>query len=80
MKGGAAWLSTTVSDSCPTAGGTYETRPVSGERSVQKRSAQRTVRHCLHVYESVLLRVSGEPVLLPAALYIDVHQFIILCY
>lgn len=34
MRGGAAWPSTTVSDSCPTAGGTYGTQPVSGERSV----------------------------------------------
>lgn len=34
MRGGAAWPSTTVSDSCPTAGGTYETQPESGERSV----------------------------------------------
>lgn len=34
VRGGAAWLSTTVSDSCPTAGGIYETQPASGERSV----------------------------------------------
>lgn len=30
----AAWQFITASDSCPTAGGTYETRPGSGERSV----------------------------------------------
>lgn len=35
------WPSTTVSGSCPTAGGTYETQPVSGERSV----CQQTVRY-----------------------------------
>lgn len=41
VRGGAAWPSTTVSDSCPTAGGTYETQLVSGERSV----CQQTDRH-----------------------------------
>lgn len=37
MRGGAASQSTTASDSCPTAGGTFETRLVSGERSVCER-------------------------------------------
>lgn len=35
MRAGAAWPSTSASGSCPTAGGTYETQPVSGERSVK---------------------------------------------
>lgn len=56
VRGGAVWPSTTVSDSCPTAGGTYETQQESGERSVcQQRQLHTTYSMCTGVVPDFLV-------------------------